>query len=214
MRKIKTAGAVALALVAAVLTGACDQGGTRTIVNVQKPDTVIRTVRDTVTVGNTRLVFDQIERLANPLVSEALIEKREHDHFNTTNPITDVANFRDDITRFVRDTARREPAYAATVAAALTPDMLLVFPNRATGVTAANTDASALVGWLTHVLAPNNTGYGGRKLDNDDAVDKALSVVFGTALGNTNNVSPGLTTDNVPDPQQDPDTFPYVAPPN
>jgi hypothetical protein len=40
-------------------------------------------------------------------------------------------------------------------------------------------------------------------------------VIFGNALGNNNNVSPGLTTDNVPDTQQDPNTFPYVAaPPN
>jgi hypothetical protein len=216
MWKMKTAGALALALVAALSAGACSEDSTRTIVEVQKKDTVTVTVtvRDTVRVGNTNLVFDQIERLGNPLVSEVFVEKREHDHFNTTNPITDIANFRDDLTRFVRDTAGREPAYAAAVAAALTPDMLAVFPNRAPGVTAANADASALVGWLTHALAPNNTGYGGRKLDNDDAVDKGLSVIFGTALGNMNNVSPGLVTDNVPDNQVDPDAFPYVAPPN
>lgn len=217
MRKMKTARAAVFALAAAVLTAACDEG-TRTIVNVQKPDTIIRvdtvtrTVRDTVTVGNTRLVFNQIERLGNPLVSEVTLEKRQHGFFNTTNPRTDVLYFRDDIARFVRTVAGREPAYADAVAAALTPDMLMVFPNRAAGVTAANADDSALVGWLTHVLAPG-TGYGGRKLDNDDAVDKGLSVIFGSALGNMNNVSPGLTTDNVPDPQADPNTFPYVAAP-
>ncbi len=216
MWKMKTAGALALALVAALSAGACSEDATRTIVEVQKKDTVTVTVtiRDTVRIGNTNLVFNQIERLGNPLVSEVFVEKREHDHFNTTNPSTDVAKFRDDLERFVTGVAGRDQAYATAVATALTPDMLAVFPNRAAGVTAANTDGSALVGWLTHVLAPNNTGYGGRKLDNDDAVDKGLSVIFGNALGNNNNVSPGLTTDNVPDPQQDPDTFPYVAAPN
>jgi hypothetical protein len=216
MWKMKTVGAAALALAAALTGGACSEDATRTIVEVQKKDTVTVTVtiRDTVRIGNTSLVFDQIERLGNPLVSEVFVEKREHDHFNTTNPITDVANFRDDIIRFITGVAGRDQAYATTVATALTPDMLAVFPNRAPGVTAANSDASPLVGWLTHVLAPNNTGYGGRKLDGDDAVDKGLMVTFGNALGNNNNVSPGLTTDNVPDPQQDPDTFPYVAAPN
>jgi hypothetical protein len=206
MWKMKTAGALAFALVAALSAGACSEDATRTIVEVQK--------RDTVFLGNPNLVFDQIERLGNPLVSEVFVEKREHDFFNTTNPITDVANFRDDLQRFVTGTAGRSAAYATAVASALTPDMLAVFPNRAAGVTAANADASALVGWLSHALAPNNTGYGGRKLDNDDAVDKGLSVIFGTALGNTSNVSPGLSTDNVPDPQTDPDAFPYVAAPN
>ncbi|HZG43677.1 MAG TPA: DUF4331 family protein, partial [Longimicrobium sp.] len=107
MWKMKTAGALALALVAALGAGACSEDLTRTIVEVQKKDTVTVTVtvRDTVRVGNTNLVFDQIERLGNPLVSEVFVEKREHDFFNTTNPITDVANFRDDLQRFVTGTA-------------------------------------------------------------------------------------------------------------
>ena len=209
MWKMKTVGAMALALGAALTGAACEQDATRTIVEVQDPEII----RDTTFLGNTNLVFDQIERLGNPLVNEVMIEKRLHDFHNTTNPSTDVANFRDDLIRFMRNVAGRDQAYSEAVAGALLPDMLAVFPNRAPGVTAATADASALVGWLTHALAPNNTGYGGRKLDNDDAVDKGLSVIFGAALGNTNNNSPGLTTDNVPDPTQDPDTFPYVAAP-
>jgi hypothetical protein len=160
--------------------------------------------------------FEQIERLGNPLVNEALLSRRDPDRstlFNITNPITDRELFRDDIIGFVTGVAGRDPAYGAAIADALLPDMLMVFPNRAPGVTAREVDDSPLVGWLTHVLAPGE-GYGGRKLDNDDAMDKALGVVFGAALGNTNNVSPGLVTDNVPGPQRDPDTFPYVAAPN
>lgn len=208
------AGALLTALGAAMLLSACGDEDTRTITSVETDTVTVTVVRtDTVRVGNQALVFNQIERLGNPLVSEALIEKRKHGFFNTTNPKTDVAFFRDDIIGFVTNVAGRSPEYGAAIAGALLPDMLAVFPNRAGGVTAANMDDAATVGWLTHVLAPNNTGYGGRKLDNDDATDKALSAVFGTALGNTNNVSPGLTTDNVPDPQQDPNTFPYVAAP-
>jgi hypothetical protein len=199
-----------LAFVGLVLGGAaaCDSDPTRIISEIQEV-----VVTDTVRVGNPNLVFNQIERLGNPLVSEAMLEKRLHGFHNTTNPRTDVANFRDDLIRFVRDVAGREQAYAEAVADALLPDLLLVFPNRAPGVTSSNTDDSALVGWLTFALAPDNSGYGGRKLDNDDAVDKALSVVFGSALGNTNNVSPGLTTDNVPGPRNEPNTFPYLAAP-
>lgn len=214
MWKMKTASAAALAL-AALASAACSEDPTRTIVEVQPKDTVTVTVtiRDTVRVGNQNLVFNQIERLGNPLVSEVMLEKRLHSFHNTTNPATDSTFFYGDLVRFVTGVAGREEAYAQAVASALLPDMLLVFPNRAPGVTAASADDSPLVGWLTYVLAPNNTGYGGRKLDNDDAVDKGLSVIFGAALGNMNNVSPGLTTDNVPDPTMDPNTFPYVAAP-
>lgn len=203
-----------LALVAtAMLTAACGED-TRTLTEIQTDTLEVTVVQtDTVRVGNQKLVFNQIERVANPLVSEVMVEKRKHGFYNTTNPKTDRAFFRDDLINFITGVAGRSPEYAAMVADALLPDMLMVFPNRAPGVTAATADDAATVGWLTHVLAPNNTGYGGRKLDNDDATDKALSVIFGAALGNTNNVSPGLTTDNVPDPQQDPNTFPYVAPP-
>jgi hypothetical protein len=210
---LKRAGATLAVMAAAVLTAACDGEDTRTITNVQKPDTVTVVRTDTVRVGNNNLVFNQIERLGNPLVAEVTLEKRQHDFFNTTNPRTDRAFFRPEVRGFVINVAGRDTAYASAVADALLPDMLMVFPNRAPGINASNSDGSNLVGWLTHALAPG-TGYGGRKLDGDDAVDKGLSVIFGAALGNMNNVSPGLTTDNVPDPQADPNTFPYVSPPN
>lgn len=209
---LKMTGRVAAVGLVLGFVSACDSDPTRTVSELQV-DTVTVVVTDTVRVGNPNLVFDQIERLGNPLVSEVMLEKRLHGFHNTTNPSTDVANFRDDLIRFVTNVAGRDAAYGGAIAGALLPDMLLVFPNRANGVTAANVDDSGLVGWLTFALAPDNTGYGGRKLDNDDVVDKGLSVIFGTALGNMNNVSPGLTTDNVPDPRNEPNTFPYLAAP-
>lgn len=200
----------ALALVAAALaTGACGDD-TRTITDViTETDTVTLTVRDTVRIGNTAVLFDQIERLANPLVSEVTIDKREHPHYNTSVPSEDVALFRPQIARFITTVAGRDQAYANAVAAALTPDMLVVRTDKVGGG-----PMGPNVGWLTYVLDPAN-GYGGRKLMGDDVVDKGLAVIFGNALGNNNNVSPGLVTDNVDDDARaDATTFPYVAAPN
>lgn len=195
-------------LAAAALVGACDDEDTRTITDV-----VTVTVRDTIRIGNTTTTFDQIEHLANPLVNEIMVEKREHDHYNNTIPSQMRTQFRDDLVSFLTTVAGRDAAYAGAVADALLPDMLVVRMDRAPTVTAANVRDAATVGWLTQVLDAAN-GYGGRKLDNDDAVDKGLSVIFGNALGNNNNNSPGLVTDNVPDNQTDLTTFPYVAAPN
>lgn len=189
--------AICAALAAAALSAGCDE--TRTI-------TEVVTVTDTIRIGNTTVTFDQVERLANPLVSEVTIDKREHPHYNTSAPSDDVAQFRDDIARFITGVAGRDAAYANAVAAALTPDMLLVRTDRVGGG-----PQGANVGWLTYVLDPAN-GYGGRKLQGDDVVDKGLAVIFGNALGNNNNVSPGLVTDNVDaDDRPDGTTFPYVA---
>ena len=201
MRKILAA---LPALAAALLAAACTGDETRTLVEVQKPDTV--TVHDTVRIGNTTVTFDQIERLGNPLVSEVFVDKREHPHFNTSNPGEDVAQFRDDISRFITTVAGRDQGYADAIAAALTPDMLLVRTDKTGGG-----PYGANVGWLTYVLDPAN-GYGGRKLQGDDVVDKGLAVVFGAALGNNANVSPGLVTDNVDaNDRVHGATFPYVA---
>jgi hypothetical protein len=200
----------ALALAAAAITMATAACGddTRTITDVVT-DTVTLTVHDTVRIGNTSIVFDQIERLGNPLVSEVTVDKREHPHYNTSVPSEDVAQFRDDIARFITTVAGRDAAYANAVAAALTPDMLVVRLDKVGGG-----PQGANVGWLTYVLDPAN-GYGGRKLQGDDVVDKGLAVIFGNALGNNNNVSPGLVTDNVDaDERADAVTFPYVAGPN
>jgi hypothetical protein len=208
MRK-RIAALAFMAAATAMTTAACGED-TRTITDVViDTDTLTLTVRDTIRIGNTLVVFDQIERLANPLVSEVTIDKREHPHYNTSVPSEDVALFRPQIARFVTTVAGRDAAYANAVAAALTPDMLFVRTDKTGGG-----PQGANVGWLTYALDPAN-GYGGRKLMGDDVVDKGLAVIFGSALGNNNNVSPGLVTDNVDsDDRADGVTFPYVATPN
>ena len=146
-------------------------------------------------------VFTQRERLGNPLVSEVMIRKAHHQAHNTGMPSTDVGEFTDDLTGFVTGVAGRDPAYANAIAGALLPDMLVTYPKR------DNVNPATQVFWLSWAFG----GYGGRKLT-DDVVDIGLGVIFGPLLGNTNNVSPGLTTDNVSNNDVAfGATFPYLA---
>jgi hypothetical protein len=142
-------------------------------------------------------VFVQVERLGNPLVSEVFLAKRNHAFHNAGQPSTDVANHATELKSFVTTVAGRDASVANTLASVLLPDMLIVQTDKAT----------TTAGWLTWALA---NGYGGRKLT-DDVVDAGLSAIFGNLLS-PNNVSPGLTTDNVNQndkPFQT--TFPYLA---
>lgn len=152
-------------------------------------------------VSRSGRVFTQRERLGNPLVSEVMIRKARHHDHNTGIPSTDVAEFTDDLTGFVTGVAGRDAAYANTIAGALLPDMLVTYPRR------DNANPATPVFWLSWVFG----GYGGRSLT-DDVVDIGLGALFGSLLGNTNNVTPGLTTDNVnSNDVAFGTTFPYLA---
>jgi len=147
-------------------------------------------------------IFTQRERLGNPLVSEVMIQKAHHHEHNTGTPSTDVADFTDDLTGFVTGVAGRDGAYANAIAGALLPDMLVTYPHR------DNVNPATPVFWLSWVFG----GYGGRRLT-DDVVDIGLGAIFGSLLGNTANVSPGLTTDNVDaNDSAFGSAFPYLAP--
>ena len=150
-----------------------------------------------ITGASSDRVFVQVERLGNPLVSEVFLAKRNHGFHNAGKPSTDVANHSTELKAFVTTVAGRDQSVANTLASVLLPDMLIVQTDK----------ASSTAGWLTWALA---NGYGGRKLT-DDVVDAGLAALFGTLLS-PNNVSPGLTTDNVS--QNDKPfltTFPYLA---
>jgi len=155
---------------------------------------------DSPTGPSTTRVYQQIERLGNPLVSEVFFMKRDHGLHNNTAPATDVANgFRTKIKAFT-DAFNRGDAIGNTLGAVLVPDMLLVFPNRA-GNTA---------GWLSWALA---NGYGGRRLQ-DDVVDAGLTATFGNLLDANAAVLTGLTSDNVPMTTRTfTATFPYLEVP-
>ena len=181
---------IAASLGLALLVGACQDprdGGFATGVSFN------------VTSGEHR-VFAQRDRLGNPLVSEVMIRKARHHQHNDGMPGTDVADFTDDLTSFMTGVAGRDQAYAGVIAGALLPDMLLVYPKR---------DGTPVF-WLSWVFG----GFGGRSLP-DDVVDIGLGAIFGDLLGNTNNVTPGLTSDHV-NANNKPfgATFPYLATPN
>ena len=159
----------------------------------------------------TNRTYTQIERLGNPLVSEVFFPKRDHGLHNTKGPESDGASMSlggtdvpGHIRSFVASFGRSE-RIITTLGTVLSPDMLMVFPNRAT-------TNPATVGWLTWALAPG-VGYGGRRL-NDDVVDTAFSAVFGNVLDNTQPVLPNLTSDNVPASVRTfSTTFPYLGAP-
>ena len=144
-------------------------------------------------------MYNQVQRLGNPLVSEVFLAKRSHPQHGVTGPADDVAGITAEFKRFVLTVAGRKQAVANTLASVLLPDMLIVQSDK----------AAASAGWLTWALA---NGWGGRKLT-DDVVDAGLSALFGTLL-DADNVSPGLATDNVASDSPFQAAFPYLANPN
>ncbi len=144
--------------------------------------------------------YNQVQRLGNPLVSEVFLAKRSHPTHGSIGPDQDVALLSTELKGFVKNVAGRNATVQNTLAAVLLPDELIV-----------QTDKSPSgAGWLSWALAG---GWGGRKLT-DDVVDAGLAAIFGNLL-DPNNVSPGLTTDNV-NANDHPfsGAFPYLAPPN
>ena len=149
----------------------------------------------------TARMFNQVQRLGNPLVSEVLLAKRSHPTHGTIGPDQDATLVAPEVVDFLTTVAGRDPAYINAIAPALIPDMLIVDTSK---------DPSTAT-WLSTTLS---AGWGGRLLQ-DDVVDLALTAVFGDALGDAAHAMPELTTDNVSfDSPAVTSTFPYLAPPN
>ncbi len=155
--------------------------------------------------GTTRM-YDQVQRLGNPLISEVLLSKRSHATHGSLGPDQDGV-VAPEILSFITgptSVAGRSADYANFLGTVLLPDMLIVQTNK----------APETAGYLSWALSD---GFGGRKLD-DDVVDLSLSAVFGDPLGMDPAGAQGkeaLTTDNVAfDSPGVTNTFPYLAPPN
>ncbi len=144
-------------------------------------------------------MYNQVQRLGNPLVSEVFLAKRSHATHGSTGPSQDVSLIKSEMISFVATVAGRNATVQNTLAAVLLPDMLIVQTDK----------AQSTAGWLSWALA---NGWGGRKLS-DDVVDAGLSAIFGSLL-DPSNTSPGLATDNVASDSPFLTTFPYVAPAN
>jgi hypothetical protein len=146
-------------------------------------------------------MYNQVQRLGNPLVSEVLLSKRSHPTHGSIGPDQDATLVAPEVVDFLTTVAGRDPAYISAIAPALIPDLLVVDTSK---------DPST-ASWLSTTLSG---GWGGRRLQ-DDVVDLALTAVFGSALGDADHATPELTTDNVAfDSPAVTGTFPYLAPPN
>lgn len=148
-------------------------------------------------------VYEQVEFLGNPLVSEVTIVKANHDRYNRTQPYN-TAEFGAQSLAFINAFRGAQPAVAATLGAVLYPDMLIVESSK-------NPNTS---GWLSWALA---NGWGGRNLS-DDVVDAGLSAIFGEVIAAPSpyckNGQLPLCTDNVPvNDKPFLKTFPYLASP-
>lgn len=153
--------------------------------------------------GDDNTVYEQVEFLGNPLVSEVTIVKANHDAYNRTQPYN-TATFGPQSLAFINAFRGSQPVVANTLGAVLYPDMLIVQSAR----------SAATSGWLSWALA---NGWGGRNLS-DDVVDAGLSAIFGkiiTADGAyCDNFTLPLCTDNVPTNDKSfGSTFPYLASP-
>jgi hypothetical protein len=158
-----------------------------------------------------RRMFDQVQRLGNPLVSEVLLQKRDHPTHGSIGPDQDAGLVAPLALAFLTgpgSVAGRSADYANVLGSVLIPDILIV-----------QTDQDpATAAWLNWVgIAPLANGWGGRKLE-DDVVDLALLAVFGDPFGADPSGAMGkaaLTTDNVAfDSPGVTAAFPYLAPPN
>ena len=158
------------------------------------------------------MVYDQVEFLGNPLVSEVTIVKANHNAYNRTMPYN-PAPFQRETEQFIVQVAGRPLAYAQTVAGVLyaQSDMLIVDSAKPT----------TTAGWLTWALGSpyftGSPGWGGRLLS-DDVVDVGLIAIFSSALSPVGaSCAPfqlPLCTDNVPaNDKPFLGTFPYLAAP-
>ncbi len=153
--------------------------------------------------GNDNAVYEQVEFLGNPLVSEVTIVKANHDAYNRTQPYNS-GEFGPQSLAFINAFRGSQPVVANTLGAVLYPDMLIVESSRNPGTS----------GWLSWALA---NGWGGRNLS-DDVVDAGLSAIFGKVITATgaycDNGALPLCTDNVPaNDKAFSSSFPYLASP-
>ena len=153
--------------------------------------------------GENGRIYDQVDFLGNPLVSEVTIVKANHESYNKTQPYN-TATFRPQTEQFVTSFGRPQ-SLATLLGSVLYPDVLIVDASK---------DPST-AGWLSWALAG---GWGGRKLG-DDVVDLGLSAIFSSFLEPAGAFCAPfqlpLCTDNVgANDKAFLGTFPYVATPH
>lgn len=161
--------------------------------------------------------YRQVSRLGSPLVNEVVVPLKAKDRFNASRPAKDA--------QFLKSVTNPElPKLIEAVYGIKAPkqprnDLVSVFLtgvkglNQPKGVTPSEqlrlnmtTPVTASPNRLG-VIGGDNQGYpNGRRLG-DDVIDISLQVVEGELVGNANDLSDGVDTNDVPFA----DRFPYLA---
>lgn len=156
--------------------------------------------------------FVQQERLARPVVNEALatVSNNRHSVNNKINPTQDILELDNDIESFLVFPAGRSPAIRQVIRSVLVPDVMIA--------DLSSTDPASYLGFETGGATGGR--FGGRALL-DDVADISLAVIFGTVISDLGlappdgNQIPALTTDNVgPDSKNFMNVFPYLGNPD
>jgi hypothetical protein len=201
--RVRHALAVSMAFASVFALGACDNSSQKDVTGPSMAQSSNTANADADDEGDDNLVYEQVEFLGNPLVSEVTISKANHDAYNRTQPYN-TATFGPQSLAFINAFRGSQPVVANTLGAVLYPDMLIVESSR----------NPATSGWLSWALA---NGWGGRNLS-DDVVDAGLSAIFGKIITATgaycDNFTLPLCTDNVgANDKSFSSTFPYLASP-
>jgi hypothetical protein len=164
--------------------------------------------------------FHQVSRLGNPLVNEVVIPLKDKDKFNASSPSNDT-QFLDYVTK-PELPKLIEAVYGIKAPKEPRNDLVAVFLtgvdglNQPKGVTPGEelrlnmstpvTDNPNRLG----VIAGDNQGFqNGRRLG-DDVIDISLQVVEGELVGNPNDLSDGVDSNN----KAFSSAFPYLALPS
>jgi hypothetical protein len=162
--------------------------------------------------GSPAYTYRQQDRLARPVVNEALatVTQRRHEVNNKDNPTDDPGQLANDIHSFLTFPAGRSQAIQDVIVSVLVPDVMIADLSQ-------NTTRASYLGAETG--GATGSKLGGRALA-DDVVDISLGVVFGNtipALGLApadGKELPQFTTDHVGPHADYQNVFPYLGNPH
>jgi hypothetical protein len=171
--------------------------------------------------GSNHINYRQLDRLARPVVNEALatVTDRRHEHNDKDDPTDDanpIAGLVTDIDSFLRFPAGRSEAIRSVIKSVLVPDVMVADLSQ--------TDGASYLGYeVTRALSHGmKSSFGGRSLK-DDVIDISLGIVFGHTIPTLGLAPddgaelPSFSSDNVSYNASEKHTlevFPYVGHPN
>ena len=171
--------------------------------------------------GGPHFEYQQLDRLARPVVNEVLatVTDRRHEHNDKDNPTDDpdpAHGLVTDIDGYLQFPAGRSQAIRDVIKAVLVPDVM--------AADLSQTDGASYLGFeVAQALSGGKkSSFGGRSLE-DDVADISLGIIFGDTIPKLGLAKddgaelPSFATDNVgydPTVKHTLMVFPYVGDPN